>query len=65
MAARRWTREAVTSSDAFGATSSIKEEEGDYRKRCACLLLFLDGRGAPDEVRGGAGEDDGRYARVK
>ncbi len=46
----------LTSSDRFAATSSIKEEEGDYPCRIACLLLFLDGRGAPDVVRGGAGD---------
>ena len=59
----------LTSSDGCAATSSIKEEEGEWLTRGAKLrtgapdsiakpLLFLDGRGAPDLFRGGAGEDD-------
>tara|TARA_R110000744_G_scaffold77899_1_gene153565 strand:- start:17769 stop:17936 length:168 start_codon:yes stop_codon:yes gene_type:complete len=48
----------VTSSAPFGSTSSIKEEEAPSRTIAMIALLFLDGRGAPDLFRGGAGGDD-------
>jgi hypothetical protein len=51
----------LTISDRFAATSSIKEDEGDYRERPACLLLFLDGRGVAE----GDGDGDGLAIRFQ